>query len=84
MKKSTKLLLEIAKQIPGMGTFEFNGENEKQFIWEMFHINLDESIGLKEDVTYIYAYEDALDIALPKGDFYLYTEEGDCIKLYEI
>ena len=54
------------------------------FIWEMFHINLDKSIGLKEDVTYIYAYEDALDIALPKGDFYLYTEEGDCIKLYEI
>ena len=40
MKKSTKLLLEIAKQIPGMGTFEFNGEDEKQFIWDMFHINL--------------------------------------------
>lgn len=84
MKKSTKLLLEIAKQIPGMGTFEFNEEDEKQFIWYMFRINLDKPIGLKKDVTYIYVYEDALDIALPKGDFYLNTEDGDRIKLYEV
>lgn len=87
MKKSTKLLLEIAKQTPGMGTFEFYGEeSEEQFIWDMFHVDaaLCEPISLKKEVTYIYAYEDALDIELPIGDFYLKTEDGDIIKLYEV
>lgn len=83
------LLRAIVDNTPGMGYLQIDVEgtfeDERELLWDWFHVNINEAVGLKRG-TYIYAYNDAIDFDLPEADHDLVVSDPDCegehVKLY--
>ena len=83
------LLRAIVDNTPGMGYLQIDVEgtfeDERELLWEWFHVPINEAIGLKCG-TYIYAYSDAIDFDLPEADYDLIVLNPNCeeehVKLY--